>query len=349
MREFDAAGATVRLISTEDNNLHMLVSEGMTEELRELEHCMAAGECVCGVAATTQAPLIRDLCARSAEEHGYAQRCLRAGFVSVAAFGIVSLGETLGTFSLHFAHERPISPSEVQLLRTLGRHLGVALKNRRLAAVARQLAVSEERNLVAQGLHDSIAQGLSYLKMQVQLLDDAVRAGNLDEIGELVPLLAGGVEESYEDVRELLHNFRTRLAPGALRPAVEDIVARFGRQSDAEVALDYREEGGQPLPADQQLQVLFILQEALSNVRKHAEAQRVRVTIVNGRDFRLQVEDDGIGYDGAALDSAGEAHVGFHIMNERARRLAADLRLDSRPGHGACVELVLGAQARTAA
>jgi len=350
MREFDAAGGSVRLISAEDNNLHMLVSEGLTDELVNTERCMAANECVCGGAASSpEMPVIRDLRGASGGDRELAKGCMRAGFTHVAAFSIVSQDEVLGSFSLHFRHERPISPSGVQLLRTLGRHLGAALKNGRLAALARQLAVSEERNLVAQGLHDSIAQGLSYLKMQVQLLDDAVRTGNLDEIGELVPLLAGGVEESYEDVRELLLNFRTRLAPGALRPAVEDTVARFRRQSEAEMTLDYRDEGGPPLPADQQLQVLFILQEALSNVRKHAEAQNVHVTIVNGRDFRLLVEDDGIGYDPADLDTEGEAHVGFHIMRERAHRLAASLHLVSGPGRGARVELVLDAEARKAA
>lgn len=349
MREFDADGGSVRLISAEDNNLHMLVSEGLTEELTSAERCMPADECACGAAASRELHVVQDLRNVSQADRERSQYCVRAGFKSVIAFGIVSQGERLGMFSLHFRRERTMPASEVQLLRTLGRHLGVALKNRRLATLARQLAVSEERNLVAQGLHDSIAQGLSYLKMQVQLLDNAVRERDLDEIGELVPLLAGGVEESYEDVRELLLNFRTRLGPGALRPAVEDTVARFQRQSDATAMLDYREEGGAPLPADQQLQVLFILQEALSNIRKHAEAQVVQVTVVNGRDFRLLVEDDGIGYDPADLDSAGESHVGFHIMRERARHLAATLKLDSSPGHGARVELVLGAEARKAA
>lgn len=349
MREFNADGGTVRVISAEDNNLHLLAAEGLTEELANAERCMSAHNCICGVASFTDEPVIGDLRIMMGDDRELVKRCVQAGFVTVAAFAIVSQDETLGTFSLHFKRPRQIPASEIQLLRTLGRHLGVALKNRRLVALARQLAVSEERNLVAQGLHDSIAQGLSYLKMQVQLLGEAGRAGNLDEIRELVPLLSGGVEESYQDVRELLLNFRTRIGPGALRPAVEDTVARFRRQSEAEVTLDYRDEGGPPLPSDQQLQVLFILQEALSNVRKHAEAQSVHVTVVNGRDFQLVVEDDGIGYEPAELDSAGEAHVGFHIMRERAKRLAAALHLDGSPGHGARVELILGAQARMAA
>lgn len=113
--------------------------------------------------------------------------------------------------------------------------------------------------------------------------------------------------------------------------------------------LDYRDEGGLPMPPDQQLQVLFILQEALSNIRKHAEVQRVNVTIVNGRDFTLLVEDDGQGYDPDEMAALGETHVGFHIMRERARRLGATLRLTGAPGRGARVELILPGEARQAA
>ncbi|TDG08715.1 HAMP domain-containing protein [Paraburkholderia guartelaensis] len=366
MREFDADGGTVRVVSPDDGNLHLLVSEGMPESITRAEQCMPAADCACG-GATAEAPVIFGLMAppgmraaggeigESVESiesgHGgaFTQRCLKAGFVSVAVSAIVAQNETLGTFSLHFRREREIPPSGVQLLQTLGRHLGVALMNRRLVALGRQLAVSEERNLVAQGLHDSIAQGLSFLKMQVHLLDGAAQQGDLDEIREIVPLLAGGVEESYDDVRELLLNFRTKLGPGKLRLAVEDTVARFRRQSDAELTLDYRDEDGPPLPPDQQLQVLFVLQEALSNARKHAEALHVQVSVVNARDFRLTVEDDGVGYDPADIASRGESHVGFHIMHERARRLAAVLTLQSAPGRGARVELVLPAASRMAA
>jgi two-component system, NarL family, nitrate/nitrite sensor histidine kinase NarX len=363
MREFEADGGSVRIACAEDDNLHLLVAEGLPDELVRAERCMPAQDCACGTASADE-PVIVDFRGVGASAgaagssavgdtseagHVRAQYCLRAGFASVAVFGIVSQSETLGSFSLHFRRERRMPPSEIQLLQALGRHLGVALKNRRLAALARQLAVSEERNLVAQGLHDSIAQGLSFLKMQVHLLDAAAAEGNLGEVREIVPLIAGGVEESYDDVRELLLNFRSKLGPGALRPAVDDTVARFRRQSDAELTLDYRDEGGPPLPADQQLQVLFVLQEALSNIRKHAEAQHVRVSVVNARDFRLAIEDDGIGYDPAEIAARDEAHVGFHIMRERAKRLAGTLTLDSEPGRGACVELVLPAAKRLAA
>ncbi|SAK74198.1 nitrate/nitrite sensor protein [Caballeronia catudaia] len=324
-RQFNADGAAVRLI-TEDGQVRLIGSEGLPAALLQDERCFAADGCACD-----------------------ARPCQRVGLTSVATFDIVSQGEKLGAFSLHFEGEHTIPASEAQLLEALGGHFGTALKGRRLAALARQLAVSEERNLVAQGLHDSIAQSLNFLKMQVHLLDAATREDRMDEVREIVPLLAGGVAESYDDVRELLMNFRTKLGSGELRRAVDESIERFSVQTGIAPQLDYRDEGGLPLPPDQQLQVLFILQEALSNIRKHAEAQHVYVTIVNGRDFSLLVEDDGQGYDPDEMAVLGETHVGFHIMRERAQRLGATLLLTGAPGGGARVELVLPALARQAA
>ncbi|MBN3757719.1 HAMP domain-containing protein [Paraburkholderia sp. Tr-20389] len=347
--QFEADGGTVRLTAPDDRNLHLVVSEGLPANLVRDERCMPAEHCICGEAASRGVSIVRNMTDRSAAFDAVQGHCVRAGFVEVAAFGITSQGEVLGSFSLHFRRDRPTPPSEVKLLETLGKHLGTALNNRRLAALARQLAVSEERNLVAQGLHDSIAQTLNFLKMQVHLLKLAASEGNLAEIDEIVPLLEGGVGESYDDVRELLSNFRTRLGEGELRRAVDDTVARFRTQAGIPVTLDYREDGGAPLAPDQQLQVLFILQEALSNIRKHAQAQHVRVLIVNARAFRLLVEDDGEGYVLDDIDADGESHVGFHIMRERAARIDATLRLDGSRGHGARVELLVPEKARQTA
>ncbi|OTP77309.1 type IV pili methyl-accepting chemotaxis transducer N-terminal domain-containing protein [Caballeronia sordidicola] len=349
MRQFHADAGSVRILAPDDDNLHMVVSEGLPERMTDVERCMPASDCVCGAVATSGIAVIRDLRSGRASISAPAVDCGTAGFAAVTAFGIVSKQIALGSFSLHFRHERDMLPSETRLLETLGRHLGTALQNHRLAAAARQLAVAQERHLVAQGLHDSIAQSLNFLKMQLHLLDTAATRDDLNEIREIVPLLRGGLEESYEDVRELLVNFRTKFGAGSLRDAIEETVTRFERQSGTPLHLDYEEASGLPLPSDQQLQVLFILQEALSNVRKHASASNVRVVIRNAEDFHLTVQDDGDGYDPADIASRGEAHVGFHIMRERAARLGAQLGLESQPGGGARVHLLLPASRRQAA
>ena len=344
MAQFGADGGSVRAIDPRGENLHLMVSEGLSELLEDAEHCMPVNACFCGEATRQGVIVIHDFRALARDF-----RCVQDGFGSLAVFRIMTPDEVLGSFSLHFRQPVKMSASQTQLLSTLGQHLGVALDNCRLGAKAQQLAVAQERNLVAQGLHDSIAQGLNFLNLQVQMLGTAASRGDLDDIRATIPLMATGVKESYEDVRELLVNFRTRLDHEELRTAVEETVRRFSRQTDIEVDLEIDEEGGAPLPPDQQLQVLFILQEAMSNVRKHAHAQRVRVEIVNRRDFALTVSDDGQGYDPAEVAARGERHIGLSIMAERAARIKAQLSLSARAGHGACVSLRLARDERLSA
>ena len=274
--------------------------------------------------------------------------CMRDGFQAVSVFQIVTPEATLGTFSLHFRERTTMSPRELQLLEMLGQHLGAALDNQRLSIKARQLAVAEERNLVAQGLHDSLAQGLNFLNLQTQMLGSAVQQRRWDEVEEIVPLLKTGVSESYQDVRELLQNFRTRLGEESLRKAVDDTIGRFRRQTGLNVELHLDDRDGAPLHPDQQLQVLFILQEALSNVRKHAYASKVTVRIDNHRDFGMSIRDDGEGYDPQEVAERSETHVGLSIMRERAARLGGQLQMCSAPGQGTEVSLYLSQSDRLA-
>ncbi|WP_251864992.1 type IV pili methyl-accepting chemotaxis transducer N-terminal domain-containing protein [Achromobacter sp. Marseille-Q4962] len=347
MLQFDAEGGSIRALDPGQENLNLVVSVGLSDELVESEHCMKVDDCHCGTA--TRRPgviVIQDL--RQAPPQADLN-CQRDGFASVAVFRIVTRDQVLGSYSLHFREPRRLAPSESQLLETLGKHLGVALDNRRLSAQARQLAVVQERGLVAQGLHDSLAQGLNFLNLQLQLLEGAVERGDSAEIEEILPLLRAGVSESYQDVRELLNNFRSKLAQGDLQAAIEDTVARFRRQTGMHTELSFVQGEGAPLPPDQQLQVLFILQEALSNVRKHSEAARVDIEVRNGRDFTLAVRDDGQGYDPDEVARHGESHVGLHIMRERAARMRAVIKMDSRPGAGTRVALTLPGSERQAA
>ena len=345
MDEFHAAAGSIRVLDPSGERLHIVVSLGFSSALQESEHCMRTDACFCGEATQRGTMIIRDFRKLPRpEEIG----CMRDGFQAVSVFQIVTPEATLGTFSLHFRERTTMSPRELQLLEMLGQHLGAALDNQRLSIKARQLAVAEERNLVAQGLHDSLAQGLNFLNLQTQMLGSAVQQRRWDEVEEIVPLLKTGVSESYQDVRELLQNFRTRLGEESLRKAVYDTIGRFRRQTGLNVELHLDDRDGAPLHPDQQLQVLFILQEALSNVRKHAYASKVTVRIDNHRDFGMSIRDDGEGYDPQEVAERSETHVGLSIMRERAARLGGQLQMCSAPGQGTEVSLYLSQSDRLA-
>jgi two-component system nitrate/nitrite sensor histidine kinase NarX len=148
-----------------------------------------------------------------------------------------------------------------------------------------------------------------------------------------------GIRESLADVRELLLHFRTRTNGEDITPALRTTLTKFEHQTGLATHL-LVEGDGLPLDADVQVQVLHVVQEALSNVRKHAQAQAVWLEVQQGPQWRVEVRDDGHGFD-AGAPMADETHVGLRIMRERAQRVGATVDVASVPGSGTCVVLTL--------
>lgn len=342
---FGADGGSVRVLDPNRNNIHMLVHRGISEKLVEDERCLKVGDCLCGEAVESKLAVIHDLRRRD-DSHNL--QCHREGFSTISIFHIFAQSQYVGFFNLHFRQTTVFTPAQRALLETLGQLLGTAIENLRLQARERELAISEERNLVAQGLHDSIAQGLNFLNLQVQMLEQSLKQQHMDEVESIVPALREGVDESYQDVRELLHNFRTRLQEGTLVSSLETVVDKFRRQSGIAVNFEADSDGA-PFPREQQLQLLFIVQEALSNVRKHASASQVWLRLRDDHDFNLSIRDNGHGFDIQKLETLSDAHVGINIMRERAQRIDAQLQLKSAPGQGTEVMLHLPRAQRRAA
>ncbi|MES2129077.1 MAG: histidine kinase [Pseudomonadota bacterium] len=337
---FKADAASVRMLDPVRGNLHMVAHSGLSEELVAGEQCLKVGECLCGEAVERREAAVHFL---KRIEGGQQLRCQREGFATVSVFHIEAREQHIGFFNLQFRTERAFTAHEHALLGTLGHLLGFAIENQRLNARAREMAVSEERNLVAQGLHDSIAQGLNFLNLQAQMLESSINAGRLDEAAALVPALRSGVKESYEDVRELLHNFRNRLAEESLVEALRATALKF--EHNTGIAVDFKaDQDGAPITREQQLQILFVAQEALSNVRKHAMATRVDFIIEDGKAFTMTIRDNGAGFDPSV--NSGGGHVGLVIMAERAARIGAAFAVRSGKGEGTALSIVLKHPAR---
>ena len=345
VEHFGASGGTVRILDQRNNNLHLTVHQGLSEEFVAEEKCLHVGDCLCGEAAQNGVIQLHDF-RKLPPSFNY--RCHQEGFNSIAIAQIHFGGELLGSYTLHFLIPREFSADDRRLFEAVGQHLGVAIENQRLMAKSRELAIAEERNLVAQGLHDSIAQGLNFLKLQVQMLSDSIRRNAREDTLEGLALIETGLKESYDDVRELLTNFRIKLGDGDLADALKIAADRFSKQSHVPINLVIKDTGA-PLPAEQQLQVLFIVQEALSNIRKHAQASKIEIHLQNERDFSIYVQDDGRGFAQQDQLQRSEQQVGLNIMRERASRLGGSLSVDSTPGRGTRVSLLLSHTSRMAA
>jgi two-component system nitrate/nitrite sensor histidine kinase NarX len=339
-----ATASSARLLDVESRNLCMIVHDGLGEDFVDREEVLACGECVFGEVAKDGRSLTLDV--RVADLGLARDSCARAGFETVSAISISANKRTLGVFNLYFAAAHPLDDADRQLLEILGQQLGIAIENQRLHARDREMAVSEERNLLARELHDSIAQGLAFLNLQVQMLERALADGKQVEAHDIVGMLRRGVEESYEDVRELLVHFRTRVERQDLDAAITAALRRLAEQTGVATDLDVQGDGA-PLDPEAETQVLYIVQEALSNVRKHAGAQSVMVSVRRGREgLSVSVRDDGIGFGEGREEAAGEAHIGLQIMRERAMRIGGHFAVRSSPGRGTEIRLDLPRQAK---
>ncbi len=336
-----ARAASVRLCSGPDDELFLVAQEGLSPEFVDCEQSLAKHQCVCGEALASGGPVVVDLKARP--RNLTLSTCIREGMATTSAFTISHDKRMLGIYNLYFDTPREFGRPEVCLLETLGQHLGVAVENQRLRSRERELAVYEERNLLAQELHDSIAQGLAFLNIQVQLLQQSLDRRRPDEVQVTVEQIREGIHESYENVRELLVHCRTRVGQSDLDSAIRTALDRF--QTQTGIATAFESVGvGIPLPPDDQVQVMHIVQESLSNIRKHAQAGRVRVRVERSpRGTVIGVHDDGVGFDTAARDDSGR-HVGLCIMRERAQRVGGQWSVRSSPGCG--TEVVLSLERR---
>ncbi len=334
-RVVHADGVALRWTDQANRRYLMLASRGLPGSMVEGEQCLDAGACHCGAGNSSLGTRVIPIHpAGTTLPH-----CGLAGFRTVVSIPVRLHERTLGEVDLFFHADMALSGAERSLLDALAAHLATAMENLRLDGLAKEAAVSQERNLLARELHDSIAQSLAFLKIQVQLMHDALGSGDLARMDQVLAEIDAGVRESYGDVRELLVHFRTRANTEDIEPALQTTLRKFEHQSGLEATLQMQGHG-LPLAPDLQVQVLHIVQEALSNVRKHACATRVWVDVEQQPFWRFEVRDDGFGFDNAA-GAPDETHVGLRIMRERAERIGAEIEVHSVPGRGTSVVLTL--------
>ena len=209
---------------------------------------------------------------------------------------------------------------------------------RRHAAAMEQLAVSRERNRMARDLHDTLAHSLSALTVQLEALrtlmanDPGAARERVDDIAELA---RRGLEESRRAIQALRTGpVETLGLIGALRAAIEALQERTGAQASMSTA------GEESLLTPEEAQVLYrIVEEALSNIERHANAHRVEVRLDCGADrIDLVIRDDGAGFDPASVELE---RYGLTGMRERAAIIGALVEVNSRPGGGTEVWCVL--------
>jgi two-component system nitrate/nitrite sensor histidine kinase NarX len=249
----------------------------------------------------------------------------------------------LGSYSLFL--ERPVAAmgeDMPDLLISVGRHLGLAIEKARLESEARRLAIMEERNIIGNELHDSLAQSLIGMRLQLKLLGESLARKDIGGAQYEAKRLRRAMTQAHADLRELLTNYRLKIDDAGLLQTVANLVERFGRETG--IAVFFQNEcRALALTPAQEIQAFYIIQEALANIRKHSGAHHVRILLNNEDDlYTVLIEDDGLGMVEAAGGAPGE-HAGLAIMRERTERLHGQIVIESEPGEGTRIVLMFTA------
>ena len=199
----------------------------------------------------------------------------------------------------------------------------------------RRLALMHERTVIARELHDSLAQALSYLKIQVTRLQKAVEKQDRAVIDDVSTELREGLNSAYKQLRELLTTFRLKVDGSDLYNALQTTVKQLSEQSDLAVKLDYRL-NDIPLAPHEEIHLLQIIREASQNAVNHSQGEHLHITLTQpaGSDIELTISDDGIGIPENAEKLN---HYGLAIMQERSRNLGGELEMRQRQEGGTIV------------
>ena len=246
-------------------------------------------------------------------------------------------GKPYGVMLLQLPSGMQVEEWKMKLLESIGHHIGAAFATAKRSDERRGIALLEERSVIARELHDSLAQSLTYLKIQVTRLKLQLNAsGTREQTADVVEELKLGINNAYRQLRELLTTFRLRIDGRGLSEALQETIREFSQRADIEILLHDRLLGHE-LDSSEQIHVLQVVREALTNVEHHAHAHRadVRLAIEQGR-IRVAVEDDGVGIKDAEPPTH---HYGLAIMRDRAATLGGTLQVARRAEGGTCVEL----------
>ena len=239
---------------------------------------------------------------------------------------------------------RHFTKEEIALAQAIGNMLGLVIQNAQLYERSKLLAVMEERGRLSREIHDGIAQTLGALQLKASQIEDSLSSEDVDEPRRHLSELQDRISRAYRDLREAMLGLRAVVEPGTdLVTALREYLAHYQAQYGLDVRLEANEDEPVTLDGDTQAQLMRIVHEALSNVRRHAGTDRATLRIErHGDAVRISMVDEGRGFDASLLEGRDDGrHLGLHSMRERAASVGGTLAVESRPGQGACVVLQL--------
>ncbi len=334
-----ATAAAVRLLETDTHELRLVGAVGIPASLWQDSRRVADSCGVCGDAVHSEQP------------HGSPEACNCARAVGRGAdqahrVSVVPLryrGATCGGAQPLPAGRPPAARLARAAARRAGQHARAQPGKRAAHPEELQASLTHERHMLANEVHDSLAQNLASMRMRTTLLYDTIRRHDDTRAFKYLGEVHDALAVCHRRVRELITHFRSQMDPEGLIHALGELGATFAELEEMDFAFD-NQVPDLRLSPDQEMQVYHIVREALANIAKHARARHCRVTLAQQcGNYVITVEDDGVGLAANREAIAEHGHFGLNIMRERAERLGGRLQVESRAGAGTRIRLAFPA------
>jgi len=253
--------------------------------------------------------------------------------------------DILGAIHLFFPDDGSFDlRSYSELLISIGQHLGSAVEKFRLLEEESELLVMQERTRLSHELHDSLAQTIASLRIQIRVIDESIHSDDEKVIWRQMERIEYTIDQANSQLRELIAHFRVPINEQGLIPSIEECI-RLTREEMGIPVYFQNEWPQQEFSEDVELNILRIVQEGLANIRKHSRAEGVRI-LLSCRDgeYNLLIEDDGVGFDETSVVSLNGQHLGLNILRDRASEINARLDIESEPDDGTRIHLQFSAE-----
>ncbi len=252
-------------------------------------------------------------------------------------FPIKKHGHSFGILTWESQAALAPEPWQEELLKAMSNLIATSSDLEHKRRTESRLEIMEERAVIARELHDSLAQSLSYLKLQISLLNKQYQKGLAQEqISSTITEISKGTNQAYKQLREILTTFRLKLDNDSIENSIQEAVSEFSEKCHFTIELSYSLETNLLNP-HQEIHLLQIIREALSNIHKHAHASSANLTIlVKDSKVLVEISDNGCGQPETA---SKEGHFGLKIMQERAKSLGGTLQINPNRPAGTRVSL----------
>ena len=241
---------------------------------------------------------------------------------------------------------RPFTAPERSLLGALADMAAVAVRTARLHEAEEQWTIHAERDRIARELHDSLAQVLGVIHLQLRALETRAKDEASHTMASELSGIAETADEAYRDVREAILGLReTVREDDGLEGSLREYLRKYSRQTGIVATLTCNGETRSVLSPRAEVQLLRVVQEALTNTRKHSRAKHVTVTMdCTGPVTRITIDDDGVGFDPSTVARSMEGGFGLASMRERVEQVGGRIAVDTALNRGTTIRVELDAE-----